>query len=282
MPVYRDKLEPYEGRRVTVRGTVVEKGSWKEGDAVRREVGCVRINNPEIDKQVMCEYVWLMNVSEWGEIRLNEQVEVDAVVTRYQDRSNRKNWCLRTPSRPIWLRDGVPSLKIPGVPIVQEKPKEKIAKPIVPFQRPPQPPKQETAMSNENGKPEKPKKRFVQPTMSQFYELCETIKTHREAIHEKMTFTQAHAKLQASVKFPLSENSIRTALSTVGVTTKRKEQKSNAVQGYGSRKAIATCLKAINALADELKTQVDFVFPEPLAKELADLAEKVGLARESA
>ena len=91
----REKLKPLLDKRVEVRGTFAKwEDHWMNN---HRQVGRVCIQQPEIDGEVVAQYVWVVAVPHWKQFRdaVGSQVVFDAVVQSYQDRaSGKKNYCL--------------------------------------------------------------------------------------------------------------------------------------------------------------------------------------------
>jgi hypothetical protein len=91
----REKLKPLLGTRVQVRGTFAKwEDHWVKN---HRQVGRVCIQQPEINGEVVAQYVWVVAVPHWKEFRneLGSQVIFDAVVQGYSDRvSGKTNYCL--------------------------------------------------------------------------------------------------------------------------------------------------------------------------------------------
>lgn len=120
MSEIREKLKPYLSSRVNVRGTLTKFDStWKTG---HKYTGRACIINPEIDGEVVCQHVWVVDAPHWNEYRelIGSQVTFDAVVQKYNDRkSGETNYCLGQASEPIFLYQP-PALRIPN-PIEDEE-----------------------------------------------------------------------------------------------------------------------------------------------------------------
>jgi hypothetical protein len=111
----REKLIPYLGKRVKVRGVLGKWGDWMRN---YRDVGRVCIQSPEIDGEVVADYVWVTDVPHWQHLRQNEgeQVEFEAVVSKYLQRSDRKtNYCLTSAGDPTLLHQP-PAFRISDLP----------------------------------------------------------------------------------------------------------------------------------------------------------------------
>jgi hypothetical protein len=99
----REKLIPYLNKRVKVRGVLGKWGDWTRN---YRDVGRVCIQSPEIDAAVVADYVWVIDVPHWQHLKGQEgqQVEFEAVVSKYIQRSDRKtNYCLTNAGEPTLL-----------------------------------------------------------------------------------------------------------------------------------------------------------------------------------
>jgi hypothetical protein len=110
----REKLIPYLGKRVKVRGVLGKWGDWRRNF---RDVGRVCIQSPEISDQIVADYVWVTDVPHWKHLKGNEgfQVEFEAVVRKYAHRTGSTNYCLTNASAPTLLHQP-PALTIPDYP----------------------------------------------------------------------------------------------------------------------------------------------------------------------
>jgi hypothetical protein len=116
----REKMIPYLGKRVVVRGVL---GKW--GDWIRnyRDVGRVGIQSPEINCEVVADYVWVTDVPHWSHLKdkAGHQVEFEAVVSKYRQSSDSQvNYCLTSAGNPTLLHPL--SLSIPDMPSEEEEP----------------------------------------------------------------------------------------------------------------------------------------------------------------
>ena len=114
----REKLIPYLGKRVKVRGVL---GKWGEWIRNHRDVGRMGIQSPEIDHEVVADYVWVTDVPHWKHLKGKEgnQVEFEAVVSKYRQRDGKVNYCLTNSSEPSFLHQP-PALAIPDVSMDDE------------------------------------------------------------------------------------------------------------------------------------------------------------------
>src|SRR4051812_39627038 len=94
MSDFREKLQPFLNKRVEVRGVFAK---WDD-HWVRnfRQVGRVCIADPEIDGQVACEHIWVVDVPHWKQHQdaTGMQVAFDAVIKKYTTRSKETNLCM--------------------------------------------------------------------------------------------------------------------------------------------------------------------------------------------
>jgi len=115
MSEIREKLKPFLNKRVTVRGTFF---SWdNRWERNYRQVGRACIVNPEIDSEVVCQHVWVVDVPHWKQHKdaVGSQVVFDAVVQSYVDRvSNKTNYCLASAGDLTLLH--LPAMPIPDPP----------------------------------------------------------------------------------------------------------------------------------------------------------------------
>ena len=116
MSEVREKLKPLVNKRVQVRGTFTKWDShWKTGI---RQTGRACVTNPEIDAEVVCQHVWVVDAPHWKEYQeaTGSQVVFDAVVQKYTDRiTGKTNYCLGNASDPTFLHQP-PALTIPDPP----------------------------------------------------------------------------------------------------------------------------------------------------------------------
>ena len=112
----REKLKPLVNKRVQVRGTFTKWDcNWKTG---LRQTGRACVINPEIDAEVVCEHVWVVDAPHWKEYQQasGSQVVFDAVVQKYTDRTTgQTNYCLGSASDPKFIHQP-PALVIPDPP----------------------------------------------------------------------------------------------------------------------------------------------------------------------
>jgi hypothetical protein len=85
----RQSLAGYLGHRVKIRGTLDEVRADHQG---RR--ACVV--QPELDGEVVCSYVWVLNITDDWFDKEGGEVVFDAVVRDYNNGGGR-NYCLRNP-----------------------------------------------------------------------------------------------------------------------------------------------------------------------------------------
>lgn len=116
----REKLIPFLGKRVKVRGILGKSGEWIRN---YRDVGRVCIQSPEINLEVVADYVWVTDVPHWKHLKDKEgdQVEFEAVVRKYSQRDNKTNYCLTNASEPTLLHQP-PALSIPNLPAEPDEP----------------------------------------------------------------------------------------------------------------------------------------------------------------
>ncbi len=120
MSEIRERLKPLLNKRVKVRGTFAKwDDHWVQN---YREVGRACISSPEIDSEVVCQHVWVVNVPHWKQHKeaIGSQVQFDAVVTSYVDRATQKtNYCFAQAG-------DLTVLHLPAIPI-PDPPKERDA-----------------------------------------------------------------------------------------------------------------------------------------------------------
>jgi hypothetical protein len=112
-------LKPYLNKRVTVRGTFAKfDTTWKTG---YRYTGRATITSPEIDGEVVCDHVSVVDVGHWKEYQqaIGSQVTFDAVVQRYTDKNGDTNYRFGNASELTFLHQP-PALVTPD-PQVQDK-----------------------------------------------------------------------------------------------------------------------------------------------------------------
>lgn len=114
MSEVREKLKPLLGKRIKVRGSLVQFADWTRN---YRDVGRACISYPEHDGEVLAEHVWVIDVPHWmqSKCRLGEQVEFTAVVKSYSDKDGIKNYCLTNADELNFLHNP-PALSIPDPP----------------------------------------------------------------------------------------------------------------------------------------------------------------------
>jgi hypothetical protein len=115
MSEIRETLKPLLNKRVQIRGTFAKwEDHWLRN---HRQVGRVCITQPEIEGQVVAQYVWVVAVPHWKQFRdaVGSQVIFDAVVQSYSDRVTQKtNYCLGNAGELTVLH--WPALAIPDPP----------------------------------------------------------------------------------------------------------------------------------------------------------------------
>jgi hypothetical protein len=111
----REKLKPLVGKRIKVRGGLVNFGAWTRN---YRDVGRACISYPEINGEVLAEHVWVTEVPHWLKYKcsVGEQVEFSAVVIRYSDKNGTTNYCLTNADELCFLTTP-PALPIPDPPV---------------------------------------------------------------------------------------------------------------------------------------------------------------------
>jgi hypothetical protein len=114
MSEVREKLKPFVGKRIKVRGALVSFADWIRN---YRDVGRACISCPEHNGDVLAEHVWVTDVPHWLNYKCNlgAQVEFTAVVKRYLDRDSGVNYCL-TNADDLVLLHNPPALAIPDPP----------------------------------------------------------------------------------------------------------------------------------------------------------------------
>lgn len=128
MSEVREKLKPYLNKRVTVRGTLANWDDYWTRN--HRPVGRACITKPEIDAEVVCDHVWVVDVPHWKDYRhaLGSQVTFDAIVQSYPDRATGKtNYCFGNASE-LTLLHQPPALVTPE-PQEQDTPREYLPSP---------------------------------------------------------------------------------------------------------------------------------------------------------
>jgi hypothetical protein len=103
MSELRETLKPYLHKRVTVRGTFAKfDTTWKTG---YRYTGRGTILSPEIDGEVVCDHVSVVDVGHWKDYQkaIGSQVTFDAVVQKYTDKCGNPNYCFGNASEPTLL-----------------------------------------------------------------------------------------------------------------------------------------------------------------------------------
>jgi hypothetical protein len=110
MSEFREKLKPFQNKRVTVHGTLVEYGLWTQN---YREVGRFCIEEVEMNGEVVCDHVWVMGTNHLERCELGRRVELDAMVNQYADHAiGGNNYGLKNPSKLVLLDKPV-ALTIP-------------------------------------------------------------------------------------------------------------------------------------------------------------------------
>jgi hypothetical protein len=112
MDEIREKLKPYEGKRIKIRGCLSAFADWMHK---YRDIGRACIAQPELDGEVVADHVWVMGVQHWlghkGDI--GKQVEFSAVVKPYQDmKMAHRNYHLINPDELVVLHDP-PAFRFP-------------------------------------------------------------------------------------------------------------------------------------------------------------------------
>ena len=103
MSELRETLKPYLHKRVTVRGTFAKfDTTWKTG---YRYTGRATILSPEIDGEVVCDHVSVVDVGHWKDHQkaIGSQVTFDAVVQKYTDKCGNTNYSFGNASEPTLL-----------------------------------------------------------------------------------------------------------------------------------------------------------------------------------
>jgi hypothetical protein len=115
----REKLRPYVGKRIRFRGTLGDFKDWREN---YHEVGRACLVQPEIDGEVVCHHVWVLNVLHWERRKedMGKQVEFDAVVRSYKKGEGETDYSLTNPGELHFLHEA-PAVKIPE-PRAEEHP----------------------------------------------------------------------------------------------------------------------------------------------------------------
>jgi hypothetical protein len=94
MSELREQLKPYLNKRVSVRGTFAAfDTTWKRG---HRYTGRATITSPEIDAEVVCDHISVVDVPHWKDYSreaTGRQVTFDAVVQSYTDKNGKTNYC---------------------------------------------------------------------------------------------------------------------------------------------------------------------------------------------
>src|SRR5262245_44676670 len=99
----REGLAGYLGHRITVRGLLDRIRSDEKGSRA-----CIK--EPEMDGELICSHIWVMNLTEdWPAVE-GQQVSFTALVRRYRD-ADGENYCLAQPSDLHAVNP--PALKIP-------------------------------------------------------------------------------------------------------------------------------------------------------------------------
>jgi hypothetical protein len=62
MSEFREKLVPFKGKRIKVRGTLTRFGWWKEG---YRDLGSACIREPEMADEIIADHVWVSGTKHW-------------------------------------------------------------------------------------------------------------------------------------------------------------------------------------------------------------------------
>lgn len=109
----REILKPLLNKRVRVRGIFAK---WDDHWVIhRKQVGRVCIRQPEIDGEVVAQYVWVVGVPHWKQYRdaLGSQVIFEAVV-QCTTRFDETNYCLGNADDLTVLHP--PALAIPDPP----------------------------------------------------------------------------------------------------------------------------------------------------------------------
>jgi hypothetical protein len=113
MSELREKLKPFHGKRITVRGTLVKYGKWIVG---YRDVGSACIVDPEMNNEILCHHVWVQGVSHLQRCEPHRRVQLDAIVSEYPDsKLGQNNYCLKHPGKLVIL-DEPPAISIPDPP----------------------------------------------------------------------------------------------------------------------------------------------------------------------
>jgi hypothetical protein len=115
MDEIREKLKPFVGKRITIRGCLAAFSDWIQN---YRDVGRACISLPEMEGEVVADHVWVMGVQHWFQHKedIGQQVEFTAVVKPYTDSKARgTNYHLTNPDE-LQVLHGPPALRIPDLP----------------------------------------------------------------------------------------------------------------------------------------------------------------------
>lgn len=119
----RETLKPFLHKRVTVRGAFAKfDTTWKTG---YRYTGRATILSPEIDGEVACDHVSVVDVGHWKAYQkaIGSQVTFDAVVQKYTDKNGNTNYCFGNASELTLLHQppALVTFDLPQEPEPQEE-----------------------------------------------------------------------------------------------------------------------------------------------------------------